>query len=346
MNGRATATRESTRRFYYSIGGVASVAGVFLMVLISFPAKHPPEDFVADHTLSLANTIETLKEEFTSAPEWRPGGVQVDEPIKPLSDPSFSWAAGYIWNHARVGRPMTWPPPKKNFPAWTSNGTADADPNGDMIAEIGPLLSPLTWSGTLNLTARIMPPELATTIDKDNPRGYLSASFVSFPYAQLYGVFAISAKLPKGKGLWPAFWLLPADKSWPPEIDIMEVLGGEPSRLYTTVHTSASTKHIAYGRDTNTGLDLSEVFHEYAVDWGPKQIDWYFDRKLVFSQPTPADLHKPCYIVTNLNVGIPSGWGDAPDATTKLPATMQVAYIKVWQRPNYSESQESHDRTK
>jgi hypothetical protein len=287
--------------------------------------------------LSFANTSEMLDQRFGEPPVWREGGVQVDAPALPFNDASFSWAAGYIWNHPMAGQPLRWPPPVRDFPAWTSNGSADASPNGDMMRRMQKGLVPLNWSGTLNFTVQEMPPELAATVGDQDPKQYIGATINSFPFAQKYGVFAISAKLPLGRGIWPAFWLLPADKSWPPEIDVMEVIGLEPGTLYTSVHTNSPRKETAHGLGTNTHLDLSAAFHEYAVDWGPEKINWYFDRKLVFSQPTPPDLQKPCYIVANVAVGKAAGWGGAPDSSTRFPATMQVAYIKVWQRSEYLE---------
>jgi hypothetical protein len=285
--------------------------------------------------LSFKNTLETLDQRFTELPAWREGGVQVDAPVRSLDEPSFSWAAGYIWNHPLAGHPSPWPPPVRDFPAWTSNGSADASPNGDMMRRMEKKFVPLAWSETLNFTVQEMPAELAGTVGKEDPKTYIGATINSFPFAQKYGVFAMSAKLPRGKGIWPAFWLLPADKSWPPEIDVMEVIGAEPSTLYTSLHTNIPVRETALGKGTDTHLDLSAAFHEYAVDWGPERIDWYFDRKLVYSQPTPPDLHKPCYIVANVGVGKPNGWGGAPDASTHFPATMQVAYIKAWQRSEY-----------
>jgi hypothetical protein len=289
---------------------------------------------VAGDALSIKNTFETLDQRFNQLPAWREGGIQVDAPVMPLNDPSFSWAAGYIWNHPLAGHPSPWPQPVRDFPAWTSNGAADASPNGDMMRRMDKKFVPLTWSETLNFTVQEMPSELASTVGKEDPKQYIGATINSFPYAQKYGVFAMSAKLPAGKGIWPAFWLVPADKSWPPEIDVMEVLGFQPSTLYTTVHTNIPSKS-EHGKGTDTRLELSAAFHEYAVDWGPERIDWYFDRKLVYSQLTPPDLHKACYIIANVGLGTPNGWGGAPDASTHFPATMQVAYIKVWQRPEY-----------
>lgn len=91
----------------------------------------------SDSTLSLDNAVQTLDQEFREAPVWRQGAVNVMAPIRPLSDPSFSWAAGYIWSHPPIGVAAEWPPSGKKFSAWTSNGAIDADPNGDMIAKIG-----------------------------------------------------------------------------------------------------------------------------------------------------------------------------------------------------------------
>ena len=309
----------------------ASVQISVLQILLAFSQGVA----AAGDELLLSNVSVTLDQRFNEPPPWREGGVQVDAPVKPFDDPSFSWAAGYIWNHPLAGHPSPWPQPVRDFPAWTSNGAADASPNGDMMRRMEKKFVPLTWSGKLNFTVREMPPELAETVGAEDPKQYIGATINSFPYAQNYGVFAISAKLPAGNGIWPAFWLLPADKSWPPEIDVMEVIGREPSTLYTSVHTNIPKKETALGQGTDTHRDLSAAFHEYAVDWGPERIDWYFDRKLVYSQPTPPDLHKPCYIVANVGVGKPTVWGGAPDSSTHFPATMQVEYIKVWQRAEY-----------
>jgi hypothetical protein len=320
-------------KFWGAPTAVFSVLQIAVAFAQGLPASE--EASVGSNQLSLGNTLETLDQRFKELPAWRQGGTQVDALIMPLNEPSFSWAAGYIWNHPLAGHPSPWPQPAKNFPAWTSNGSADASPNGDMMRQMDKKLVPLNWSETLNFTVQKMPSELADTVGSEDPKQYIGATINSYPYAQRYGVFAMSAKLPGGKGIWPAFWLLPADKSWPPEIDVMEVVGVEPSTLYTSLHSNVPIRETALGRGTDTHLDLSADFHEYAVDWGPERIYWYFDRKLVYTQPTPPDLHKPCYIIANVGVGKPNVWGGAPDALTHFPATMQVAYIKAWQRSEY-----------
>jgi len=310
----------------------------FMVAFLLLPVTALAEDTqTKEDVLSLTDASLTLNQSFERLPQWRQGGVQVNAAPAPLSDPSFSWVAGYIWDHPPVGAPRPWPQPTRNFPAWTSNGAAEASPNGDMIARLPPNLAPLTWSKTLDFNVRPMPADLANTVSTSDPKDYLGATISSFPYAQKYGVFEMSAKLPTGKGIWPAFWLLPVDKSWPPEIDVMEVLGKEPRTVYTTVHTNFPKRGASFGQGTDTHVDLSADFHTYTVDWGPARINWYFDHKLIFTQPTPPDLQKPCYIIANVAVGSPKSWGGAPDATTNFPATMHVSYIKAWQREAYQD---------
>lgn len=277
-------------------------------------------------------------DQMKTAPQWRSGGTQVGAAMKPFNDKTFSWAAGYIWNHAVVGTKVTWPPARTNFPAWTSNTNANADPNGDMIARMDPALSPLQLKdGALNMIARPMPADLAKTISASDPKGYMGASIVSYPYSQLYGIFTIVAKVPKGKGLWPSFWLLPYDLSWPPELDIAEVLGSATTTLVNTVHIPNG-----YGGDAAQGhattakwRDLSADFHTYTVDWGPDKIKWYLDDILVAQQATPAQMKKPCYLILDLAVGLPWQWGGAPDSKTVFPAKLLIKSVSVWQRPQY-----------
>lgn len=166
---------------------------------------------------------------------------------------------------------------------------------------------------------------------------YISGLINSEPtFAQTYGVFEMRAKLPKGRGLWPAFWLLPTDKSWPPEIDIMEVLGHEITKYYTTLHTKETGGHTKSDIPVHNVPDLSAGFHTYAMDWGPSETIFYFDDKEVARRPTPADMNKPFYILINLAVG--GGWPGSPTAQTKFPATMQVDWVRVWQRDSYPNS--------
>lgn len=148
-------------------------------------------------------------------------------------------------------------------------------------------------------------------------------------FAQQYGYFEMRAKLPRVKGLWPAFWLLPADKSWPPEIDIMECLGHQTNVIYMTNHFVDAAKQNSSAGGSYKGPDFSQDYHVYAVDWQPGQITWYIDGIKRFSTTSNVPAVK-MYIVANLAVG--GYWPGYPDTTTPFPSTMDIDYIRVYQR--------------
>lgn len=147
-----------------------------------------------------------------------------------------------------------------------------------------------------------------------------------------YGRVEIRARMPSGKGLWPAFWLLPADRTWPPEIDVFEVLGHDTRTLHVTAHSSLDIPAGARSAQKGTELvtaDLSDDFHVYGVTWTEDNLVWSLDDQIVFSTPTPPDMHKPMYLLVNLAVG--GSWPGSPDASTRLPANLLVDWIQVKQ---------------
>ena len=95
-------------------------------------------------------------------------------------------------------------------------------------------------------------------------------------FSQTYGYFEMKCELPTGQGTWPAFWLLPADGTWPPEIDIFEVLGNDTNVAYTTQHTMESGKHTGVGAANWVG-DLSKGMHTYGILWTKEKLIWYID---------------------------------------------------------------------
>ena len=153
-------------------------------------------------------------------------------------------------------------------------------------------------------------------------------------FTQEYGYFEMRAQLPAGQGLWPAFWLVAADGSWPPELDVMEVLGNDPGKLYTTVHTGETGTHTMSSLGTPVA-DTSSGYHTYGVDWEADKITFYFDGKQVYQVDTPADMHKPMYMIANLAVG--GGWPGNADSTTPFPADMNIDYIRAWNANPYAD---------
>ncbi|MBV8975943.1 MAG: glycoside hydrolase family 16 protein [Alphaproteobacteria bacterium] len=157
---------------------------------------------------------------------------------------------------------------------------------------------------------------------------YTSGELNSYhSFSQLYGYFEMRAQLPASQGMWPAFWMLPEDGSWPPEIDIMEVLGNDPTTLYTSAHSEQNGQEVNYGVATKVP-DTSKAFHTYAVDWEKDTITWYFDGQQVYQLATPPDFHKPMFIEVNLALG--GYWPGDVDSTTVFPGQYKIDYIHAY----------------
>jgi beta-glucanase (GH16 family) len=148
-------------------------------------------------------------------------------------------------------------------------------------------------------------------------------------FSQLYGYFEIRTELPVGAGLWPSFWLLPANHSWPPELDVFEELGNNPTTAVVTVHSASTGVHTSIASAVATA-DLSHGFHTFGVNWEPDVIKWYIDGTEVAEAPTPADMHQPMYLLANLAVGGAGSWPGVADPSA-FPATMSIDYIHVYQ---------------
>ena len=142
-------------------------------------------------------------------------------------------------------------------------------------------------------------------------------------FTQTYGYFEIRAKMPRGRGLWPAFWLAPADISWPPEIDIVEAHGDRLDRYWATVHWRSENGSPQYKTFRISTPDLSEAFHDFGVEWGPTRIRWTFDGRIVAETSAPPGVNKPMYLIVNLAL-------DKPDATTVLPASLRVQRVSAY----------------
>ncbi len=180
-----------------------------------------------------------------------------------------------------------------------------------------------TLGGVVSIVARRVDPDTSTKIwDRPFTSGLLTSKFL---YSQQYGYFEFRARLPRGKGLWPALWLLPMDNTWPPEIDIMEGLG-DPSVVYMTPHSRAGGKRAS---DT-VAVKIKtrpDGFHVFGLLWDEHQLVWYVDGVEARRAPTPADMHKPMYMLINLAVG--GSWPGYPDKDFSV-ARMDVDYVRVW----------------
>lgn len=157
-----------------------------------------------------------------------------------------------------------------------------------------------------------------------------------------FGRVDIRAKLPIGKGIWPAFWMLPQNNvygGWPTsgEIDIMEMVGHDPGRTHGTLHYGPGPGSTQYNRNIAIPSGaLHDEFHVYSIEWKQDQVKWFLDGNL-FSTANKADLaagttypfNEDFYFIINLAVG--GNWPGNPDATTSFPQWLIVDYIRVYQ---------------
>jgi beta-glucanase (GH16 family) len=151
-------------------------------------------------------------------------------------------------------------------------------------------------------------------------------------FSQTYGYFEMRAKVPAVNGLWSAFWLRRENAEWPPEVDVMEVLGRDTTILHVNCHTKLNSRKGPATGNISESIpisvpDTSLAFHTYGVDWEKKTITWYFDRQAVYEVPTPVDMHRPMYIQADLAGGGP--WARDIDVS-KLPASLKIDYIKAY----------------
>ena len=140
------------------------------------------------------------------------------------------------------------------------------------------------------------------------------------------------ARVPEGKGLWPAFWLLPTRHESLPEIDVMEVLGHKPSELHMTFHYLDEEDNYNNLGHTWTSPEPLTNWRTYGHDWQPRGLTWYLDgvKRAHFSGDERYVPDEPMYLIANLAVG--GDWPGAPDTSTKFPSDFEIDYIRVWMR--------------
>lgn len=179
-------------------------------------------------------------------------------------------------------------------------------------------------------------------------------------FAQAYGRFEFRARVPHGKGLWPALWLLPLEEhygAWAAsgEIDVMEVCGDAGHEVLGSLHYGSSFPHreLCTHRLPMPPGALAQ-WHNYAVEWEPGCVRWVFDGEVWARQDFwwscsqrdaqggrppqgehelnawPAPFDRPFYMVMNIAVG--GNFPGSPDASTPLPAELQIDYVRVYER--------------
>ncbi|HEX9016721.1 MAG TPA: glycoside hydrolase family 16 protein [Chloroflexota bacterium] len=182
--------------------------------------------------------------------------------------------------------------------------------------------------GSLKLTAQ----RRTVTGTNGKSYSYTSGMISSGPgqglparFAYQTGFIEARMKLPAGKGMWPAFWTLPTDQSWPPEVDGMEGWG-VPNQISMNVHWNNGAGH-QQDMSFFTGPDFTADWHTVGVAWTATSMTWYVDGTAVKSFTNNAGVPiKPMYLILNLAINGSS----APDGSTPFPAVMEVDYVRAW----------------
>ena len=203
-----------------------------------------------------------------------------------------------------------------HWAGWVSNFTTPTTINNELEAYTPDAVAFDATDGVLRLRA-----------DKRSYGGmsYTSGAITTFAkFYQTYGYFKMRAKLPAGQGLWPAFWLLPSNGKWPPELDVMENLGSDPRTIYMSNIWPGGQSQTKF-----TGPDFSNGYHTFALEWHPDVLIWYVDnieRRRYTGEGIPQS---PMYMLIDLAVG--GNWPGAPDQTTILPQTLDIDYVRAYQ---------------
>lgn len=163
-------------------------------------------------------------------------------------------------------------------------------------------------------------------------------------FTQTYGRFEARIRIPRGQGLWPAFWMLGSNVDavgWPQsgEIDVMENIGREAASVHGTLHGPGYS-----GSAGISGVDMlrsgayADDFHVFTVSWEASEIRWYVDGRL-YHRVAERDLPSgsawvydhPFFLLLNVAVG--GAWPGDPDGVTSFPQTMLVDYVRVYREP-------------
>jgi beta-glucanase (GH16 family) len=176
-------------------------------------------------------------------------------------------------------------------------------------------------------------------------RDYTSARLKTLgTFSQTYGRFEARIKLPRGRGLWPAFWMLGENitsAGWPAcgEIDIMENIGREPNIVHGTIHGPGHSGAQGIGASFTKpgGGAFADDLHVFTVEWEPGTIRWFVDGTH-YQTRVAADLpagarwvyDHPFFLLLNVAVG--GNWPGLPDGTTELPQEMHVDWVRVYKR--------------
>lgn len=187
----------------------------------------------------------------------------------------------------------------------------------------------LLRNGTLSLIAEKTRPEhLQYLYGQRYTSGCITTEY---SHQQQYGYFEMRARLPVGKGFWPSFWLMPVRQAWPPEIDVVEASGDRPGFYHFAVRNPGDKKGFASDW-VDIGTGTNDGWQTFACEWTSERIAFFVDGRRTWFVDGHK-VHEPMYLLANLALGSHDPyWIPDPDASTPLPARMDIDYIKAFRR--------------
>lgn len=249
-----------------------------------------------------------------------------------FSDYTLAWSDEFDGPAGAPADPATWRPEVGGH-GWGNSELQYYTDSGDNAS--------LDGEGNLAIVVRRTDPQLRGS--HFGGCGYTSARLISKDRVRFsYGLVRARIRLPRGRGIWPAFWMLGQDITevgWPRcgEIDIMEHFGKEPTMIHGTVHGPGYSGDAGITASRDAGTDLADGFHVYSVCWEPDRIRWYLDDEL-YSTVTPGDLRGNPWVFDHdffflLNVAVGGTFSQTPPSSVTFPQAMLVDYVRVYTPP-------------
>lgn len=178
----------------------------------------------------------------------------------------------------------------------------------------------------------------------DGTGGFTSAKLTTKDlFSMRFGRVDVKAKMPEGQGLWAAIWMLGDNIDqidWPGcgEIDVAEILGNEPNKMYSTLHFTDSEKTHGeiQGNYQLSSMTFNDDYHVFSLDWTPDKITFSVDGvefQKVLIKDDMKEFLRSFYLVLNVAVG--GNWPGAPDNTTVFPQTMSIDYVRVFEKDGF-----------
>lgn len=216
--------------------------------------------------------------------------------------------------------------------SWSPNGYADANLSSYIVNPNGLPADANVYSdqnGLLSIAAKNTPSDVSPSSVGNDP--YLSGQITTKDsFSQQYGYFETRMQAPTGGGISSAFWMLPQNGAWPPEIDAPEI-DSNPTAINWGIH---GVNNAMPQTETFNQPDSSTGMHVYAVDWEPDTITFYEDGKQVSQAQTPSNMQNPMYLLLDTAVSKPGGWNGDPSST--MNQALNVDYVRAYASNPYA----------